>query len=70
MQLSFFCSILPVVMKMYADVLVEIRNKHVDKTFTYHIPKTLEEDAEVGKRVLVLFGSQQIEGYILALKNL
>ena len=69
MQLSFFCSILPVVMKMYADVLVEICNKHVDKTFTYHIPKTLEEDAEVGKRVLVLFGSQQIEGYILALKN-
>ena len=56
-------------MNMYADVLVEIRNKHIDKTFTYHIPDSLKEDVCVGKRVLVLFGRQEIEGYVLALKE-
>ena len=69
MQLPKICSILPLVMKMYADVLVEIRSKHIDKTFTYHVPESLEKEAIVGKRVLVLFGKQKLEGYILALKN-
>ena len=69
MQLPKICSILPLVMKMYADVLVEIRSKHIDKTFTYHVPESLEKEASIGKRVLVLFGKQKLEGYILALKN-
>lgn len=56
-------------MKMYAEILIEIQNKHVDKTFTYKIPNNLEEKAIVGKRVLVPFGSKKLEGYILKLKN-
>ena len=56
-------------MKMYADVLVEIRSKHIDKTFTYHIPDSLKDDVCVGKRVLVLFGRQEVEGYVLSLKD-
>ena len=54
---------------MYAEILVEIRSKHIDKTFTYHVPKELEPEIAIGKRVLVLFGSQKIEGYVLGLKN-
>ena len=56
-------------MKMYAEILVEIQNKHVDKTFTYHIPDNLQKEALVGKRVLVPFGNKKLEGYILKLKN-
>ena len=54
---------------MYADVLVEIKNKHVDKTFTYHVPDDLKTKIMVGKRVLVLFGNKEVEGYVLGLKD-
>lgn len=57
------------VIDMYADILVEIKNKHVDKTFTYHVPKEMQTDIQVGSRVLVPFGSQKIEGYVLNLKE-
>ena len=56
-------------MNMYVDVLVEIKNKHVDKTFTYKVPKPLEADVEVGKRVVVPFGKMTLEGYILNRKD-
>ena len=56
-------------MKMYVDVLVEIETKHLDKTFTYHVPKELEAEVMIGKRVLVPFGARELEGYILNIKN-
>ena len=56
-------------MNMYVDVLVEIKNKHVDKTFTYKVPDTLEKDIEVGKRVAVPFGKMTLEGYIINQKD-
>ncbi len=46
---------------MIANVLVEIRK--LDKTFTYFIPNEL--NAKVGCRVLVPFGKQNIEGFIV-----
>lgn len=52
-------------MLMYIEVLVEIKNKHVDKNFTYLVPKNLRSEVAIGKRVLVPFGPQTIEGYIL-----
>jgi len=54
---------------MYAEILVEIKNKHVDKTFTYHVLDDLCSKIAVGKRVLVPFGKQQLEGYCLNLKS-
>lgn len=57
------------VMKMYADILVEITNKHVDKTFTYAIPREFQESISIGKRVCVPFGSKIIEGYVLNIKD-
>ncbi len=50
---------------MYVDVLVELKNKHVDKTFTYEVPKELQDFVQIGKRVLVPFGNLTLEGYIL-----
>ena len=52
-------------MLMYVEVLVEIQNKHVDRTFTYQVPESLQEEIQIGKRVLVPFGKQMLEGYIL-----
>ena len=54
---------------MTAQVLVEIKAKSIDKTFTYNIPKDLENDVMVGKRVLVPFGKQKIEGFVLKINN-
>ena len=50
---------------MYVAVIVELSAKAVDKTFTYHVPPMLEQEIEIGKRVLVPFGRQQLEGFIL-----
>lgn len=54
---------------MTIDVLVEIKAKQVDKTFTYLVPKELEEKIQVGIRVLVPFGKRKIEGFILKIHN-
>lgn len=54
---------------MYADVLVELKARGIDKTFTYIIPNNLKEKVMVGKRVLVPFGKQQLEGFVLNINN-
>lgn len=50
---------------MFVEVLVEIKAKKVDKTFTYSVPNDLKNKIHVGKRVLVPFGKQKIEGFVL-----
>ncbi|MBR1817361.1 MAG: hypothetical protein IJ772_00775, partial [Bacilli bacterium] len=40
-------------MNMYADILVQIKSKQVDSTFTYEVPEALKEEIKIGKRVLV-----------------
>ena len=50
---------------MFVEVLVEIKAKRVDKTFTYSVPNDLKNKIQIGKRVLVPFGKQKIEGFIL-----
>ncbi len=50
---------------MICEVLVEIKAKNIDKTFTYHIPDNLNDKVEIGKRVLVPFGNRNIEGFVL-----
>ena len=54
---------------MIAEVLVEIKAKNIDKTFSYLIPKGLKEKIEVGIRVLVPFGKQKLEGFVLKIKE-
>lgn len=52
---------------MYIEVVVGLP---IDKTFTYSVPKELEQDIEIGKRISVPFGRQQrkarpLTGYIV-----
>lgn len=53
---------------MVAEVLIELKAKNIANTFTYLIPKDLH--VELGMRVLVPFGHQKLEGFVLALKDL
>lgn len=55
---------------MYIDVLVELKAKKLDKTFTYNVPSNLKNSISVGKRVLVPFGKQKLEGFILSISNI
>jgi len=54
---------------MYADVLVELKAKQIDKTFTYLVPNNLINEVEVGKRVIVPFGKQKLEGFVLDIND-
>lgn len=49
---------------MYVEVLVEI--KKIDKTFTYHSNSC---DVQIGMRVLVPFGNQTLEGFVMNVNN-
>ena len=51
---------------MKVDVLVEIKAKGIDQTFTYLVSKELEDKIKIGIRVLVPFGNQKLEGFVLA----
>ena len=48
---------------MQAEVLVELKAKSLDKTFTYNVPNNLK--VTPGKRVIVPFGKQKLEGFVL-----
>lgn len=54
---------------MVANVLVELSNRNIDKTFTYNIPDELESLIKVGIRVLVPFGKQTLEGFVLSIST-
>ena len=53
---------------MVADVLIELKAKNIVNTFTYLIPNDMH--IEVGMRVLVPFGKQKLEGFVLKVKEL
>ncbi len=50
---------------MVADILVELKAKQIDQTFTYLIPDHLKDNIQVGMRVLVPFNRQELEGFVL-----
>lgn len=50
---------------MYADVLVELKAKGIDQTFTYEIPTELLKTVQIGVRVQVPFGNMTLEGFVL-----
>lgn len=54
---------------MTVDVLVEIKARGIDQTFTYFVEANLKDKVCVGKRVLVPFGKQNLEGFILEVGN-
>ena len=54
---------------MKIDVLVELKTKGIDQTFTYLVPEELTDKIKIGIRVLVPFGSQKLEGFVLSFNN-
>ena len=54
---------------MVARVLVEIKAKSTDHTFDYNIPLELSNKIQVGKRVLVPFAKQTLEGFVMGITN-
>ena len=54
---------------MIAEVVVDIKNKAVDKIFDYQVPKELEAVMLPGVRVLVPFGPRTVMGFVTRLKE-
>ncbi|MBR1376856.1 MAG: primosomal protein N' [Bacilli bacterium] len=54
---------------MTAEVLVEIKAQGMDKTFTYAIPENLKDKVKIGIRVLVPFGNQKLEGFVMSIDD-
>ena len=53
---------------MVISVLVQIKISLKEKTFDYKVPNELENDIKIGKRALVPFGKQILEGFIIDIK--
>ena len=53
---------------MIIEVLVELSHRNIDKTFDYLVPQHLQDKIKVGIRVLVPFGNQKLEGFVLKIK--
>jgi len=51
----------------YADIIVDISNENLDKTYQYIVPDELEEYVIVGSLVVIPFGkgNREINGYVL-----
>lgn len=54
---------------MVVGVLVQLSSQNVDRVFDYLIPSGLESSIKVGIRVLVPFGRQTLEGFVLEIKD-
>lgn len=54
---------------MQANVIVEYPVKALDKCFTYNVPSNMQSELRVGMKVLVPFGSLELNGIVLELKN-
>ena len=51
---------------MQIDVLIELKAKGIDQTYTYLVPNELEDKIKIGIRVIVPFGNQKLEGFVLS----
>ena len=54
---------------MYADIIVDISQESLDKTYQYRVPKVLEEKIKIGTPVVIPFGNgnRTLRGYVIGL---
>jgi primosomal protein N' (replication factor Y) len=52
---------------LYAKVIVDIKNEHLNKEFDYIVPSQFETFLEIGMRVIVDFNNQKRLGYVIKL---
>ena len=57
--------------KRYADIIVDISQEKLDKSFQYEIPEELIFAVEVGKKVRIPFGKggRQLTGYVVGISG-
>lgn len=53
---------------MYAEIVVDIKHKELNRVFDYRIPEAWTSFCVVGMRVLVSFGHQTITGIVVKIK--
>lgn len=58
-------------MSSYADIIVDITNEKLDRTFQYRIPEALEKNVRPGSQVKIPFGSgnRLVTGYVLSVSG-
>ena len=54
---------------MYVSVLTQIGAKAVDQTFSYHVPKLLENNIKIGVRIRIPFGNMILDGFVLGISD-
>lgn len=56
---------------LYADIIVDISQEKLDKTFQYLVPPEMAAQVEAGKRVRIPFGNggREITGYVIGLSR-
>lgn len=54
---------------MIAEVIVDVPARSVDRPFDYFIPTKYQEAIAIGSRVQVPFGSRQVLGYVIRIKE-
>ncbi len=54
---------------MYAEVLVELPARQVDRAFHYLVPAQLKDQVAVGSRVQVPFRRQKLPGYVIGFSS-
>ncbi len=52
---------------MFGDVIIDLSVDSLDRTFQYRIPPELEDSLTLGSRVVVPFGAQTKNGYLVGL---
>ena len=57
------------VIYLFCDVVVDIENNQLNKTFEYIVPPHLESIIEVGFRVKVPFGRRNLLGFVVNIKD-
>ncbi len=56
---------------IFADIIIDISVKSLDKTFQYIVPACLEDEIKTGSLVTVPFGNgnRQLKGYVVNLTD-
>ena len=56
---------------IFADVIVDISVKSLDRPFQYIVPEEMIDDAVIGAMVIIPFGSgnRELKGYIIGLSG-
>lgn len=56
---------------MIAEVIIGISHESLDRVFHYIVPKHMENEIEIGLRVMIPFGkgNKKIEGFIIGISN-